>query len=144
MRSHNGIPGVTTAAGARKKIAQALDVLATCEPLPIDAPISRDGHDTWAERLVASADTHTSVERRLFVGALTRALEKCDRRDRYLWLRCAVYGDTYQQAGQEFGLGRERVRQLVERANETIRARLIDWRPPGSRAVRRKPTASGI
>lgn len=144
MRSHNGIPGVTTAAGARKKIAQALDVLATCEPLPIDAPISRDGHDTWAERLVASADTHATVERRLFVAELAAALTHCDPRDRYFWLRACVYGDTYEQAGEGFGLGRERVRQLVERANETIRARLIDWRPPGSRAVRRKPTASGI
>jgi RNA polymerase sigma-32 factor len=107
--------------------------------LSIDAPVRRDeGSAVFGDFLASSGQTaeervSDQELRRVFLDQVHRFAETLDPRDRRIIEERILSEEpkTLQQLGDEFGLTRERVRQLearvVSRLREHLKANLVDF-----------------
>lgn len=114
-----------------------------CRSVSLAAPVGRDRSMTWQD--VIADDSAAAVDETVFDAARTvrvretvAELEKTlDARERVI-LRSRLMSDdplTLQQIGDQFGLTRERVRQLEARLRDRIRGHLESFRGTEARAA---------
>ena len=119
----------------------------------LNAPLREDGDAEWLDRLVEpSSDQETVFAEAEELGMrrelLNDALEILDARERRIFVERCLTEDpmTLEELSQEYGVSRERVRQIEVRAFEKVQAhmlnaaitagiadreRLIEWRSKG-------------
>jgi RNA polymerase primary sigma factor len=97
------------------------------EPTSLDAPIGEDGDATLGDLIEASdaVDPHTVAETTALQRLLAEALgELTPREQRVLRMRFGIGGaadHTLEEVGKEFGVTRERIRQIEAKALEKLR-----------------------
>ena len=97
------------------------------EPTSLDVPIGEDGDSTLGDLIEATdaVDPHAAAEASALQRAVAEALkELTPREQRILRMRFGI-GDTtdhtLEEVGQEFGVTRERIRQIEAKALEKLR-----------------------
>ncbi|MER9768943.1 sigma-70 family RNA polymerase sigma factor [Mesorhizobium sp. M0189] len=104
--------------------------------LSLDAPISSDGGvETWADRLVDEAASPEEVAERVIDGErqhkiIKRAMRKLSPRSRKVIEARLMLDEprTLDDLGQEYGVSKERIRQIEARALEDLRTALLGKR----------------
>ncbi len=117
---------VAESVGLSVELVQALAALNTAE-VRLDAPLSHDGDRSTIERFIADAqaDTEAEVMERFLAAEIESALRTLAPRDaKVLRLSFGLDGGrehTLEEIGVLFGVTRERVRQLRDRALKRLR-----------------------
>jgi RNA polymerase primary sigma factor len=99
------------------------------EPTSLDLPIGEDGDATLGDLIAApnTVDPHAAAEASALKSAVTDALaELTPREQRILRMRFGIGGTgehTLEEVGREFGVTRERIRQIEAKALEKLRHR---------------------
>jgi RNA polymerase primary sigma factor len=97
------------------------------EPTSLDVPIGEDGDATLGDLIAApdNVDPHAAAEANALQRAVAEALtELTPREQRILRLRFGIGGTTdhtLEEVGKEFGVTRERIRQIEAKALEKLR-----------------------
>jgi len=97
------------------------------EPTSLDVPIGEDGDATLGDLIEAtdSIDPHATMEASALQRVLAEALaELTPREQRILRMRFGIGGaadQTLEELGKEFGVTRERIRQIEAQALEKLR-----------------------
>ena len=119
----------------------------------LNAPLKEEGGAEWQDRLVEPSSDQETVfaeaeELGMRRGLLNDAIEVLDARERRIFVERCLTEDpmTLEELSQEYGVSRERVRQIEVRAFEKVQAhmlnaaitagiadreRLIEWRSKG-------------
>ena len=125
----------------RGKLAQLK--AASLRPASLDAPISEDDNTEFGE-IVGDANAQTPFEllsHKNMHGQLDTLLEVLDHRERKIIdARFGLDGQkpkTLEEVGQEFGVTRERIRQLQNIALKKLRRALQKKRGPRSKTCQR-------
>ena len=97
------------------------------EPTSLDVPIGEDGDATLGDLIEATnaVDPHAAAEANALQRAIAEALEELTPREqRILRMRFGI-GDTtdhtLEEVGKEFGVTRERIRQIEAKALAKLR-----------------------
>jgi RNA polymerase primary sigma factor len=99
------------------------------EPTSLDLPVGEDGDATLGDLIKApdTVDPHAAAEASALQRAVTAALsELTPREQRILRMRFGIGSTaehTLEEVGQEFGVTRERIRQIEAKAIEKLRHR---------------------
>lgn len=115
--------------------------------LSLDVPVGDDGLQSHVDTVASEGppvdeEVSSGEERRMVRERILAALERLDRRERYI-VESRLMSDrpaTLKDLGDHFGFSRERARQLEIRAKEKLRGELralaveIDW-PAHGRGV---------
>ena len=124
----------------RGKLAQLK--AASLRPASLDAPISEDDNTEFGE-IVGDANAQTPFEllsHKNMHGQLDTLLEVLDHRERKIIdARFGLDGQkpkTLEEVGQEFGVTRERIRQLQNIALKKLRRALQKKEDPGPRPAK--------
>jgi RNA polymerase primary sigma factor len=97
------------------------------EPTSLDAPIGEDGDASLGDLIEApdGVDPHTATEASALAEIVGEALaDLTPREQRILRLRFGIGGavdQTLEEIGKEFGVTRERIRQIEAKALEKLR-----------------------
>ena len=110
---------------AADRVEQVLSMVH--EPISLDVPIGEDGDATLGDLIEATdaIDPHAAAEASALQRAIAEALEELTPREqRILRMRFGI-GDTtdhtLEEVGKEFGVTRERIRQIEARALAKLR-----------------------
>lgn len=116
------------AAGTGISVARVEQVLSMAqEPTSLDTPMGEDGDTTLGDLVEArdAVDPHAAVETIALQRLLAEALgELTPREQRILRMRFGVGGaadHTLEEIGKEFGVTRERIRQIEAKALQKLR-----------------------
>ena len=128
---------------ARKKLAEIMQVTETqvrkmeqrldFRDLSLDAPVREHADATRLDLLSCESDQHEKLERvdqaHAMKSSLRQALDTLSERERYI-VEQRLMADSGEEMslselGRHFGVSRERVRQLEERAKEKLRTSVI-------------------
>jgi RNA polymerase sigma-32 factor len=100
--------------------------------ISLDAPVSPDGDETQVSIIPSQDDPTDNILadrqiRELVSGKLDRFRKSLDERENFILDRRLMSEEplTLQELGEEFGVTRERVRQLVERLKKKLHAYLL-------------------
>jgi RNA polymerase primary sigma factor len=99
------------------------------EPISLDVPVGEDGDATLGDLIatVDGPDPHAAAEASALQSAVTEAIgDLTPREQRVLRLRFGLGGagdHTLEEIGKEFGVTRERIRQIEMKALEKLRKR---------------------
>jgi RNA polymerase sigma-32 factor len=107
---------------------EAMEQIVSNGHLSLNAPLAGEGSEAWQDQLVDDADSPEHLvmrsrdsEKRS--GLLRKALKHLPPRDRAI-IRARHLSEerrTLDDLGQEFGISKERVRQLEQRAIDEVR-----------------------
>jgi RNA polymerase primary sigma factor len=127
LSGQNPEPG-EIAARAGLPLARVEQVLSLVqEPTSLDVPVGEDGDATLGELIEAkdSVDPHEAAEASALKDSVSEALAGLSPREqRIINLRFGIGGateHTLEEIGKEFGLTRERIRQIEAKALEKLR-----------------------
>jgi len=107
------------------RVQQVLSIVQ--EPTSLDLPIGEDGDTTLGDLIEApdAIDPHAAAEASALARFVTEALaELTPREQRILRMRFGIGGagdHTLEEVGKEFGVTRERIRQIEAKALEKLR-----------------------
>jgi RNA polymerase sigma factor (sigma-70 family) len=139
----------------RAELAEAADLdedrvdclkAATARPRALEEPIGDgDDRDRLGDRLVdpCAEDEFECVTRRTTAQSLPTLLAQLDERERFVVsARFGLDGEerTLREIAEDLGLSAERVRQIEQRALETLRA-MVTWTPSGALDLKRSDDA---
>jgi RNA polymerase primary sigma factor len=124
-------PATTEVAGRTGLSATRVDQVLSMvqEPVSLDVPVGEDGDATLCDLIatVDSPDPHAAAEASALQRALAEAIgDLTPREQRILRLRFGLGGagdHTLEEIGKEFGVTRERIRQIEMKALEKLRRR---------------------
>jgi RNA polymerase primary sigma factor len=108
-----------------ERVQQALSIVQ--EPASLDLPIGEDGDATLGDLIEATdaIDPHAAAEASALARFVTEALAGLTPREqRILRMRFGIGGagdHTLEEVGKEFGVTRERIRQIEAKALEKLR-----------------------
>jgi RNA polymerase sigma factor (sigma-70 family) len=116
--------------GALMNFCRRLKYRNVVEKKTLDIPAdgeSAEGEGILQRDLLAAPETEHPLFKSAVRNAVAAVLASLSERERVIVEKCLVGKYTLELAGLELGITRERVRQILEKAKETLRDRLAKY-----------------